>query len=292
MSTTAESFDSVARLIEIGRLGDAKRLLGQAIAHEPENPRGELLAGHIALLEGNTAAAETYASAALARDPHNLATGELLYEILAQQKRWAEAERIVIELIRAHPTDADLFASYCHLMLCTLHVDKASELSKEALRLDPQNDRARLMGVLVGLVRGDASTQYQVEKLVSEDPESRWVVTLLFTSLVDQKRFEEALRVGQQLLRANPNNTALTEALVELRMQTHWIAAPARPLARWGWFGAAALWVLALVTIRLASALQSTVALWLAGAYLAYCLYTWIYPPLLRRWIRHRGIVP
>jgi hypothetical protein len=63
---------------------------------------------------------------------------------------------------------------------------------------------------------------------------------------------------------------------------------PLWPMQRWGWGAAIGLWLAINVILRV---LASQGAEWadltiaLSFGFLAYVIYSWVWPPLLRRWM-------
>jgi len=199
---------------------------------------------------------------------------------------------VIQQLIRENPQASDLFCMYGDLMLRTFHVERAERLADEALRLDPDSQDAKLQVVLVALIRGKRSrVDEQLADLIRDDPDSTRLTATLFVSFVGRRRYREALVLGQQLLRNDPENADLVDAVVDLRCQTHWVAWPAYPIVRFGWIASGVMWAVAiglLIWAQSSGALAIVGPLWVG--YILYCVYTWVYPPLLRRWIARRGV--
>jgi predicted Zn-dependent protease len=286
-----ETFHRLGFLLEVGRFTEAHQLLEQYFTENPGDPEAHLYAAVLAQAEEDPERAEQHIRETLRRNPQHRSAKLVLFDVLTDQERWTEAEKLILQLIKEDPEDPLTLALYAQLMLCTLHVDKAAALAEEALRRDPNGRTARLVHVLVETVRGNRSAVEQnLSELIKEDPESYRVVAMLYTVLVNQKRYREALQIAQQLLRYDPNNTALVDDLVELRVHTHPTAILRAPFVKWGWFGSVALWVIAIVTVRILARVNVTAALVFVAAYIGLCLYSWIHPPMLRWWIRRRGI--
>jgi tetratricopeptide (TPR) repeat protein len=287
-----EGFGAIEQLIEIGRYAEARRLVERVLRETPADPDAHFYAARIARALDDELNARAHVEQALAADPTHFGARVVLYQVLCDAREHAEAEAVIQALIREDPEEPELFALYARLMLKTLHVDKAGRLADEALRLDPSNALARMQSVLVSIVRGErARTEDQLAELIKDDPEGTAAAATLFVALVEQRRHREALALGQQLLRAHPDNAHFVDALVELRAVTHWLMWPAYPLVRWGWGGSAFLWAGALVLFGVLRASGAgPIAGTLALAYIAYCVYTWVAPSLVRRWVAARGI--
>ena len=287
----SELHEQVARLLEVGRAQEAGELLARALSESPESASIRVLSARVALLQGDVEEARTQVGRALSLEPTSFEARWLLYALERQADRHAQAEEVLTELLREYPEAPDLLAEYGSLMLETLHLEKARQLTDEALRLDPENRSARATDSLLALCEGNRERAgHRVAELIGDDPDSREAAYTLLAHLVEERRTREALELSQELLRIDPKNEHLLEAIVELRMATHPLALPLRPLQRFGWAGSAAIWFGAIVVLRWAGRAEVPWALPLAGLYLAWVLYSWIYPPLMKRWLRARGL--
>jgi tetratricopeptide (TPR) repeat protein len=287
----ADAHSQIDRLIEVNRHAEARRLLQAAFAEAPDDPYAHTQAARIAYIEDDHELAWSHIGEALGADPAHFGARVLSHSLLVDQRRYAEAETVVLELIRENPASADLIAAYARLMLLTANERKARGLVVEALRLDPQNHDARLVAVLAATVSGEHQlANEQLADLVREYPEGVAVAYTLLNALVEQNRNREAYELGRELLRADPSDTDLVETLIALRVQTHWLALPLYPLQRWGWAAAAAIWAGAIVAFALLRQYAPGLMGWFAFGYLAWVASSWIYPPLMRRWLTWRGL--
>jgi hypothetical protein len=78
-------------------------------------------------------------------------------------------------------------------------------------------------------------------------------------------------------------------AIVELRMATHPLMLPYRPLQRYGWAGSAALWGVGVVGLRALNAVSPQLTIAFGAVWLAYVVGSWVVPPLLRRYLASTG---
>src|SRR4029453_11406358 len=81
---------------------------------------------------------------------------QLLASILAEKGEFADAELLLISLLRDFPESADLYGRYSGLILRTLHLDKAEQLAREGLRYDPENDECLMAAALCETARSGA----------------------------------------------------------------------------------------------------------------------------------------
>lgn len=279
------------RLLEVGRYGEARKVLSGELAERPDDPTLRVFAARIALAEDDPVEARKQLEQTLIHDPGNFSARYLLFFLELNEKHYPEAERRITDLIRDHPDDARLLASYADLMLRTLHLEKARALVDEALRLDPDDRDAKLTDVMLSTIEGQRSrAEVHLSDLVSDDPDGQEVTATLMLTLIDQNRPAEALEIAKELLRAQPENTGLVDLIVELRAQTHWLAWPTKPLQRFGWGGSAVIWLGAVVVLNFFRETEHPLVLVAALAYLGWVVYTWIYTPVMTRWLRFRGV--
>jgi tetratricopeptide (TPR) repeat protein len=281
----------VERLLDVERVADARRLLAPAIAQAPDDAELQFLLARAAWIDEDTVEAEQHLRRVLAGDPEHVGARLLLSQVAQAAERYAEAEQLIVDLIREYPDRAELLASYARLMLITGYLDKADRLTREALRRDPDSEGALLVRTLLAAARGQHDAAHEtLAELIARDPEAEHLARALFYLLVKDRRFREAEKIGQQLLRSRPNDNDLVEALIELRQTTHWAAIPAYPFIRFGWAGVAGVWIVGMIGSRILAQYSQTAAGWFSATYIGLCIYSWIYPGLLRRWIRARGM--
>ena len=281
----------IDRLIEVGRYAEARQRVFDALLTQPEDLELQISAARLETLDGDLDKAREHLKEVLCQSPSHFSARYLLYHIEVDSGRAAEAEQILVGLIRDYPEEADLFATYADLMLETLHLDKARNLVDEALRLDPECRSARISDVTLSAVEGQQQrADLQLADLIAEDPDAQDVILSLIQTLIDQSRPDEALRLSQELLRVQPDNVALVDLIVLLRAQGHVLGWPLRPLFRFGWAASGALWLGAVLAINFMRRTEATWALPFAGAYLLFVIYSWAYIPIMTRWLRWRGI--
>ena len=86
--------------------------------------------------------------------PEHAPARQLLATLLTERDECADAELLLIGLLREYPENADLYGRYARLMLRTLHLEKAEQLAQEGLRYDPENDECLLAIALCETARG------------------------------------------------------------------------------------------------------------------------------------------
>ncbi|MDH5676937.1 MAG: tetratricopeptide repeat protein [Myxococcales bacterium] len=286
-----DAYTQLERLLDVGRLHDAEQLLQRELSADPADPQLCVYAARVAVGRDDPEEARRQVALALAADPTHFTARALLHDLEEEAGNYAEAELLIVDLIGEDPDNGALLATYAQLMLRTFHLEKARALVNEALRRDPDDETARLVDVLLATVEGDrARAGVQLADLIADNPEGRRVAWMLFIALVEQARHREALAIGQQLLRDEPDDQELIDHLITLRAATHPLALPLWPMSKFGWAASAAIWGGAVVLMTL---MRHTKSPWVAALgvlYLVWVIYTWVYPPMMTRWLRHRGL--
>ena len=203
--------------------------------------------------------------------------------MLVERGEYADAELLLIGLLRDYPESAELYGRYSRLMLRTLHLEKAEQLAHEGLRYDPEDDECLLAEALCETARSGARPNEGLAKLLQAHPESLSSVHALVVALVDAGRISEAHRIARSALRGDPANLHLVSLVRELHIQNHWSMKPLWPLQKWGWGASAAMWLGGIVVIRGLSQSAPELATPVAFFWLGYCIYSWVWPPLIRR---------
>ena len=284
--TSAAVFSEQAfYFIERRRLRDARRVLQEGLAQYPQDPDLLFHSAQVDWLGDENATAENTVRQVLVIDPDHVPARQLLAAMLIEKKEYADAELLLIGLLKEYPEHADLYGRYSRLMLRTLHLDKAEQLAREGLRYDPENAECLLAIALCETARSGARPNEALTKLLGAHPESLSTVHALVIALVESGRMDEAHRIAQGAMRADPANENLVGLVRELRIQNHWTMKPLWPLQKWGWGASAAMW---LGGLFISSALQrahSPLAMPFIYLWIAYAIYSWVWPPVLRRFL-------
>jgi tetratricopeptide (TPR) repeat protein len=270
-------------LIERRRLEQARALVAGALAQSPRDRELLYRAALIDHLEGASEDALATLRSLLAQDPAHVAGRWLLSLVLQDAEQLAEAEGILLGLLRDHPQSAHLLGAYAMLMLRTLHLEKAGRLAAEGLRIDPEDEACLFARAVCEITHSNGASEGALAQLLQSHPDDAGVVRLLVAALAQRGDSRAALRLARELLRAQPDSEEYLDLVRNLRFATHWSLLPLWPILRWGWAASAVLWFGGLVvanSLRRGSPVAAGVFLCL---WLAYVLYSWIWPPLLRR---------
>lgn len=275
-------------LIDRRRYGMARGILSSALSAYPEHPELLYLLAFVDYSEKRFASAEQTVSSVLVNAPKHYGARTLAAALCEEGRRFAEAERIWIDLLQDYPEDADCYAGYADLMLRTLHLEKAWRLVQEGLRLEPEHSRCLFTACLLQVIQGRSLSKEgeHLQQLLQQHPEKTSSLMTLIIALEQRGENRAALRVAEQLLTMHPDSPHFVELVRVLRRNTHWSMLPLYPMLRWGWGGAIALTLGGMIGLRVLShTVPLDVANTVAYVWLAYCLYSWVWPSLLKRFI-------
>lgn len=286
MSSAGEAARIAEELLDRRRLAQARGVLGAALARDPDDASLLLQSARADYLEDRYDSCRETLGRILQSAPLHFGARWLLLVVLTEQGLLVEAERLVLILLKEYPRSAELYAAYSRVMLRALLLRKARDLAAEALHLDPGNDsalRAIALCDVVDLRRG--SDSQALHNLLSEQPDDQHTLALMVAALAQAGRHREALHGAQQLLRLQPDNPHWLNMTRELRIQTHWSMLPLWPLQRFGWSASIGLWVGCILLARLLGQVWPALAGPFTTAVLAYAIYSWVWPGLIRRWM-------
>ena len=275
-------------LIERQRYAMARGLLAEALRSYPDDADLLYLLAYIDYSEKKFTDADKTVSSALSQAPEHYGARMLRATLYEEQKRYSESEAVWIDLLRDYPESPDCYAGYADLMLRTLHIDKAERLTEEALRLAPDHSRGLFIACLIQVIHGHslAEGNEHLQQLLREHPEKVNTLLTLIIALEQRGEYRSALRVAQQLVSMHPGAQSFVELTRTLKRNTHWSMLPLYPMMRWGWGGAATVTLIGIIGVRIAGhALPTGLALTVIYGWLAYVIYSWVWPPLLKKLI-------
>jgi predicted Zn-dependent protease len=286
-----DDLQQAQHLITIGRYAEACRALDAVLEDDPEQVDALAMLGYAKIHQGQLDAGEVFLGQALALDPDNPFAQAGIFELHRERNEAAAAEKTALEQIQRNPRDVDWMTRYAQLLLDNLQFEKAGAVVDEALRIDPHHERANFLRVLIGTILGDEKVSGEsLAELMRTRPDALSTCYSLVVSLVSAGRYGEARAIAEQLVRAQPGNPAFVELVVELRAMTHWFAIPARPLQRFGWGGAIAIYVIGVAGAQVLARMESPLAGPWMLIYFLWVVHSWTYLRILRPLAR-KGIV-
>ncbi|MGH8221485.1 MAG: tetratricopeptide repeat protein [Woeseiaceae bacterium] len=277
------------QLAQRNRFEQMKGILRRALPQHPDDEDLLYYSAFIDWRENKLEAAEETLGKLLSGSPHSYPGRRLLASVLEERQDLAGAEAQLVSLLADYPEDAEAYAEYSLLMLKTMHIDKAGKLAARAMELDPDNDlvlRASVFFKAVSNPGPDADAD--LRQLIERYPDAAHTGLTLVSTLNEKGRYGEALPIAQEVLRKHPESTEIVDLVVHVKAAAHWSMVPLRPFMRWGWSASIVLWFAAVVGFRVldGTPLQPYVQP-LLYAFLAFVVYSWVYPPFLR-WLLRR----
>ncbi|HEY3556399.1 MAG TPA: tetratricopeptide repeat protein [Kribbella sp.] len=273
--------------LQIGRperaLSELEALPGEAAL----DLRADLIRGTaLHQLDRNAEAVDALQDALNRHGPFPPLLHVLGYALRAEGKL-AEAEAVFLQGLSLDPTDPDLLIGYARVCLFAGQAEKASALVERAAAQAPESVvvSAARAEVAFALGKDRDMHRHSVEAL-SHDPEDPSARALHGTASMltgDTRAGYDSLRSAAA---AQPGDEDLRTAAREAKLYNHPLMLPLRPFARVNplvvWVGAVA------VIYGLRAAGLGFLSFGFAMIWLAFCVYSWVAPPLVRRWINRK----
>jgi Flp pilus assembly protein TadD len=197
------------------------------------------------------------------------------------------AERALLDGLALAPQNVELLCTYADVCAANGQADKAAKLVERAAAVQPQAPIVYATRVQVAYASGDDRTAQRISReFVAAHPEHPAAHALLGGTSAARGQVGPAYEGLRQAAAAMPTEQAFAESALELRIARHPLMLPVRPVLRFGplkvWLGAIAL-IFGLRAAGLPALAAVAGLLWLV-----FCVYSWVVPPLLRRWVRRR----
>lgn len=197
------------------------------------------------------------------------------------------AERVLLDGLALAPHDVDLLCAYADLCAGEGQVEKAAKLVALAAAEDPHAPMVYATRVKVAYARGDDREAERISReFVAAYPANPVANALLGGVSAARGQVGAAYAGFRRAVAEDPTEQAYAESALEMRAAGHPLMLPLRPILR---FGALKVWLAAIVLIfglRLLHVPQLSFVV--AVAWVAYCVYSWVVPPLVRWWVRRR----
>ena len=200
----------------------------------------------------------------------------------------AAAERAILGALRQFPNEPSLLSRYALLVSRAGQIEKARRLINRAAEIDPHDTDVLRVRVALSQAQGDhKEVERLTRRLLAEDPEEAFGHRALGDLSLEQGKMGKAARHYRTAAAFDPSDASTLQAARVSAFYTHPLLWPVRPFTH---FGPAKVWLAAIVLIYGLRALGlDLVAGVLAIIYLLLAVYSWVVPPLLRRWLRRRN---
>ncbi|MFT6052124.1 MAG: tetratricopeptide (TPR) repeat protein [Halioglobus sp.] len=154
---------------------------------------------------GNYTAAETILLAALVNYPNDSSLLRLLGISLTKQKRYAEAEQKLTHVVRLTPLNAPAFENLAEAQMLQGKLEEALRSLHSSIKHDPRAQRPRhsLGELLTMMGRGSEAEAVFADSLTANPVRQSLADAMLH---VQQKGYEKAEKIYDEVLRQEPNN--------------------------------------------------------------------------------------
>ncbi len=212
-----ESFISEAEeFYKAGKLTQAIQSYQDAIYSDPGNPANYVAIARLQVFAGQYDKAIENAQNALLKNQNNSLAHAILGWALGLQEKYGESEIEIKKALEIDPNNALAYAYYAEILMnqgdYTLY-DKAAEVSKKAVQLDPtalETHRARGVVLLNTQNLEEAAQEFQAALAINKNiPDLNLYMGITYKALNEYDLAQEALLAAYAL---NPTDTvALTE---------------------------------------------------------------------------------
>ncbi|MEU8007321.1 tetratricopeptide repeat protein [Catellatospora sp. NPDC049111] len=197
------------------------------------------------------------------------------------------AERALLDGLAIAPEDVSLLCVYARLCLEHGQLDKARRLVELAAAQDSDAPIVFSTRVQLAHASGDDVLAQRISReFVAAHPDNAQAHALLGGTSAARGQVRSAYSGLRQAVANDPTDRDYAQAAYEARIGLHPLLVPLRPFTR---FGPVKTWIAAIVVIYgLRSLGLPTLSAVAAVAWFALCVYSWVVPPLLRRWLMRR----
>ena len=285
MESAEHSFSEAATWLDRGRYDQARDAIRRGMLLEPEHVGLRYLQALLLYREDDEAEALEAIEALLQDAPEFMPARLLQARVLRDQGRLADSERILIELLRENPEEAELLAHYAMTLLRAGQFAKADALVREAVRIEPEDHFVLLVAALCDMAQGRrVADSAAFDELVKHEPDAEATLRTLAHALYREHKLGPAREIVEALVRQSPHDRDVVHLAAAIRYESHWTMRPLYPVMRWGWNASIGLYLVVMVLLQLGRGrLPPALIGGLTLLWLAYVIYSWAWPPLLKR---------
>ncbi len=206
---------------------------------------------------------------------------------LRAEGRLPEAEAAFLQGLSLDPNEPDLLIGYAHVCLAAGQAEKASALVERAASYAPESAAVSAARAKVAFALGkDRDMHRHSTEALSHDPEDPGARALHGTSSMLTGDSRSGYKSFASAAASQPGDADLRAAAREAKLMNHPLMRPLRPFQRFNplvvWIGAVAI----IYGLRIAG--LAPLAFLFAIGWFGFCIYSWVAPPLLRRWLNRK----
>ncbi|TCC47364.1 tetratricopeptide repeat protein [Kribbella pittospori] len=212
---------------------------------------------------------------------------QVLGSALRCEGRLPEAEAAFLQGLSLDPNDPDLLIGYARVCLTAGQAQKASALIERAASYAPESAAVSAARAQVAFALGnDRDMHRHSTEALSHDPEDPGARALHGTSSMLTGDSRSGYNSLASAAASQPGDPDLRAAARDAKLMNHPLMLPLRPFQRVNplvvWIGAVAI----IYGLRAAGLAPLSFAF--AMVWLGFCVYSWVAPPLVRRWINRK----
>ncbi|SCL19764.1 Tetratricopeptide repeat-containing protein [Micromonospora rhizosphaerae] len=287
MTAPDRQLDRVAALLDLNRPEQALEELGRLSGGVATSRQAfQLRAAALSALDRWYAVADVARQGLAETGPDAELFGRLGLA-LRHQGELAPAERALLDGLAIEPQHPWLLCQYADLCSAVGQTDKAARLLARAAELAPESPAVYAGRFQLAYARGDDREAERVAReFLGRWPEHPAALALYGSMASERGRVGEARHSFGRAVAQDPGDPDYAEAAWEARLYAHPLLVPLRPLFR---LGVLRTWLIAVGTIAALNlaGLKGPAAL-VGLAWVLYCVYSWIAPPLVRRVVSRR----
>jgi tetratricopeptide (TPR) repeat protein len=221
----------------------------------------------------------------LALDAEMIALLRLKARVHLDREELREAETAALAALRLDAEEPEVLALYALIVAKAQQLDKADKLIARARQIDPENDSAIRVEAALAMARGKRDVVLlRSRELLAIDPEDAHAHAMVGSILHDRGDVHNAAPHLRTAVITEPADSDYGEIARDNLYMRHWLMLPLRPVHR---FGAGAIWLTGIALVFLTRRFfGDRIGLWFALVWIAYCVYSWVIPPLVRRRLR------
>lgn len=211
----------------------------------------------------------------------------MLGSALRSEGRLPEAEAVFLQGLSLDPNEPDLLIGYAHVCLAAGQAEKASALVERAASQAPESAVVSGARAQVAFALGkDRDMHRHSTEALSHDPEDPGARALHGTASMLTGDPRSGYTSLASAAASQPGDADLRAAAREARLFNHPLLLPLRPFAR---FNPLVVWIAAVAIIYgLRIAGLGPLSFVFAMVWLVFCVYSWVVPPLVRRWLNRK----
>ncbi|MFK4085547.1 tetratricopeptide repeat protein [Kribbella sp. NPDC020789] len=212
---------------------------------------------------------------------------QVLGSALRAEGRLPEAEAAFLQGLSLDPNDPDLLIGYARVCLTAGQAEKASALVERAASHAPESAAVSAARAEVAFALGkDREMRRHSTEALAHDPEDPHARALHGTASMLTGDAQSGYNSLASAAASQPGDRDLRAAAREAKLLNHPLMLPLRPFQR---FNPLVVWIGAVVIIYgLRIAGLAPLSFVFAMAWLAFCIYSWVVPPLLRRYLNRK----